>query len=41
MTCTFFVQGQSFYTGREVNKFHPIVYGEDIAATDVDENSAG
>lgn len=33
--------GQSLYTGREVNKFHPIVYGEDIAATDVDENSAG
>ncbi|XVE67048.1 hypothetical protein DITRI_Ditri08aG0128900 [Diplodiscus trichospermus] len=35
------VLGQSFYTGREVNKFHPIVYGEDIAATDVDESSAG
>ncbi|KAK6253739.1 hypothetical protein QUC31_015459 [Theobroma cacao] len=35
------VVGQSFYTGRKVNKFHPIVYGEDIAATDVDENSAG
>ncbi|KAK8568066.1 hypothetical protein V6N12_006633 [Hibiscus sabdariffa] len=33
--------GQSFYTGRDANKFHPIVYGADIAASDSDGNSAG
>ncbi|KAK8522148.1 hypothetical protein V6N12_055869 [Hibiscus sabdariffa] len=33
--------GQSFYTGKDANKFHPIVYGADIAASDSDGNSAG
>ncbi|KAI4297674.1 hypothetical protein L6164_037555 [Bauhinia variegata] len=32
--------GQSLYTGKGLNKFYPIVYGEDIAATDADEESA-
>ncbi|KAE8698677.1 Subtilase family protein, putative isoform 4 [Hibiscus syriacus] len=36
-----FPAGQSFYTGRDVNKFHPIVYGADIAASDSDGTSAG
>ncbi|XP_052482733.1 subtilisin-like protease SBT3.9 isoform X3 [Gossypium raimondii] len=35
------VVGQSFYTGRGLNKFHPIVYGADIAATNIDGTSAG
>ncbi|KAJ0010955.1 hypothetical protein Pint_34793 [Pistacia integerrima] len=35
------VVGQAFYTGRmDMNKFYPIVYGEDIAAIDADEDSA-
>ncbi|XP_044488065.1 subtilisin-like protease SBT3.6 isoform X3 [Mangifera indica] len=35
------VVGQAFYTGRmDMNKFYPIVYGEDIAATDADEDRA-
>ena len=35
-------QGQAFYTGKgKLNKFHPIVYGEDIAAFNAKENSAG
>ncbi|XP_031271643.1 subtilisin-like protease SBT3.2 [Pistacia vera] len=35
------VVGQAFYTGRmDMNKFYPIVYGEDIASIDADEDSA-
>ncbi|CAI8616888.1 unnamed protein product [Vicia faba] len=34
------IQGQSLYTGKELNKFYPIVYGEDIAASDAGEESA-
>ncbi|KAL5791053.1 hypothetical protein ACOSQ2_005941 [Xanthoceras sorbifolium] len=34
--------GQAFYAGKgALNKFHPLVYGEDIAASDADEDSAG
>ncbi|KAG7978095.1 hypothetical protein I3843_05G064900 [Carya illinoinensis] len=32
--------GQAFYTGEDVNEFHPIVNGQDIAADDSDESSA-
>ncbi|GLT30645.1 hypothetical protein SLA2020_054360 [Shorea laevis] len=32
--------GQAFYTGEGVNKFHPIVSGEDIAAIDADKDGA-
>ncbi|KAJ7967255.1 Subtilisin-like protease [Quillaja saponaria] len=32
--------GQSLYTGTDVSKFYPIVFGEDIAAFDADETSA-
>ncbi|KAB1207414.1 Subtilisin-like protease [Morella rubra] len=32
--------GQAFYTGKDMNNFHPIVNGEDIAATDADGDSA-
>ena len=35
-----FKQGQAFYTVKDMNEFHPIVYGEDIVATDADEDSA-
>ncbi|KAK7264239.1 hypothetical protein RJT34_31845 [Clitoria ternatea] len=34
------LQGQSLYTGKDLSKFYPIVYGEDIAASDADEDSA-
>ncbi|XP_061340609.1 subtilisin-like protease SBT3.9 [Gastrolobium bilobum] len=34
------LQGQSLYTGKDLSKFYPIVYGEDIAASDADEESA-
>ncbi|KAI9127977.1 hypothetical protein K1719_000970 [Acacia pycnantha] len=34
------LQGQSLYTGKDVNKFYPIVYGEDIASEDSDGGSA-
>ncbi|XP_058735117.1 subtilisin-like protease SBT3.5 isoform X2 [Vicia villosa] len=34
------IQGQSLYTGKESNKFHPIVFGEDIAASNASEESA-
>lgn len=34
------VVGQASYTGKDVNKFYPIVNGEDIAAVDADEDSA-
>jgi hypothetical protein len=30
----------SLYTGKELNKFYPIVYGKDIAASDANEVSA-
>ncbi|KAK0580478.1 hypothetical protein LWI29_002405 [Acer saccharum] len=34
--------GQAFYTRKgKLNKFHPIVYGEDIAAFNANDNSAG
>ncbi|KAJ6766012.1 PROPROTEIN CONVERTASE SUBTILISIN/KEXIN [Salix purpurea] len=33
-------QGQALYTGKNVDTFHPIVYGEDIAAEDSDEDRA-
>lgn len=29
------------YTEMDVNKFYPLVYGQDIASVDSDENSAG
>ncbi|XP_042508604.1 subtilisin-like protease SBT3.9 isoform X2 [Macadamia integrifolia] len=32
--------GQALYTGNHVEKFYPIVYGEDIASTDSDANNA-
>ncbi|XP_062175918.1 subtilisin-like protease SBT3.9 [Alnus glutinosa] len=32
--------GQAFYTRKDMNKFHPIVQGEDIAVVDADEDSA-
>ncbi|CAI0378249.1 unnamed protein product [Linum tenue] len=34
------VVGQGLYTGKEVEDFHPIVYGGDIAADDSDQDSA-
>ncbi|XP_028767967.1 subtilisin-like protease SBT3.9 [Neltuma alba] len=34
------LQGQSLYTGKDVNKFYPIVYGEDIESEDSDGESA-
>ncbi|CAK8576636.1 unnamed protein product [Lathyrus sativus] len=34
------IQGQSLYTGKELNKFYPIVYGEDIATSNASEESA-
>ncbi|KAI8533067.1 hypothetical protein RHMOL_Rhmol11G0267400 [Rhododendron molle] len=34
------VVGQALYTGNNMNKFYPIVYGEDIAYADSDEDSA-
>ncbi|KAG5145358.1 hypothetical protein JHK84_030901 [Glycine max] len=34
------LQGQSLYTGKDLSKFYPIVFGEDIAASDSDEESA-
>ncbi|KAK2978280.1 hypothetical protein RJ640_017131 [Escallonia rubra] len=34
------VVGQALYTGKDVNNFYPIVYGEDIVATDADEDNA-
>ncbi|TKY67617.1 Subtilisin protease SBT3.5 [Spatholobus suberectus] len=34
------LQGQSLYTGKGLSKFYPIVFGEDIAASDADEESA-
>ncbi|GAV60271.1 LOW QUALITY PROTEIN: Peptidase_S8 domain-containing protein/Inhibitor_I9 domain-containing protein, partial [Cephalotus follicularis] len=33
--------GQDLYTGKDVNKFYPIVNGGDIAAADTDEDNAG
>lgn len=33
-------QGQALYTGNAMNKFYPIVYGEDISYADSDEDSA-
>ncbi|KAL5053945.1 hypothetical protein RYX36_034627 [Vicia faba] len=33
-------KGQSLYTGKELNKFYPIMYGEDIATSDASEESA-
>ncbi|KAM5548650.1 subtilisin-like protease SBT3.9 [Rosa sericea] len=35
------VVGQGLYTGMDVNKFYPLVYGQDIASVDADEDSAG
>ncbi|XP_004292430.1 PREDICTED: subtilisin-like protease-like [Fragaria vesca subsp. vesca] len=35
------VVGQGLYTGMHVNKFYPLVYGQDIASIDADEDSAG
>ncbi|KAM7253973.1 hypothetical protein ACFE04_031655 [Oxalis oulophora] len=35
------VKGQGLYTGKELNKFYPIVYGGDVAATDADQDNAG
>ncbi|KAF5448899.1 hypothetical protein F2P56_029391 [Juglans regia] len=32
--------GQAFYTGEDMNEFHPIVNGQDIAADDSDEDRA-
>lgn len=29
------------YTGLDVDKFYPLVYGEDIASVDSDEDKAG
>lgn len=37
----FLIQGQGLYTGMHVNKFYPLVYGQDIASIDADEDSAG
>ncbi|RDX73230.1 Subtilisin-like protease SBT3.6, partial [Mucuna pruriens] len=34
------LQGRSLYTGKDLSKFYPIVYGGDIAALDADEESA-
>ncbi|XP_027355421.1 subtilisin-like protease SBT3.5 [Abrus precatorius] len=34
------LQGQSLYTGKDLSKFYPIVYGEDIAASGADEENA-
>ncbi|XP_038706055.1 subtilisin-like protease SBT3.9 isoform X1 [Tripterygium wilfordii] len=34
------LQGQAFYTGKHVNQFYPIVYGQDIAASEEDEDAA-
>ncbi|XP_020239439.1 subtilisin-like protease SBT3.5 isoform X2 [Cajanus cajan] len=34
------LQGQSLYTGKDLSKFYPIVYGEDIAVSDADQESA-
>uniref|UniRef100_A0A6N2MUX1 Subtilisin-like protease fibronectin type-III domain-containing protein n=1 Tax=Salix viminalis TaxID=40686 RepID=A0A6N2MUX1_SALVM len=34
------IVGQALYTGKSVDTFHPIVYGEDIAAEDSDEDRA-
>ncbi|PSS29469.1 Subtilisin-like protease [Actinidia chinensis var. chinensis] len=34
------VVGQALYTGNDVDKFYPIVFGEDIAVADADEDSA-
>jgi hypothetical protein len=36
----FLEQGQALYTGKNVDTFHPIVYGEEIVADDSDEDSA-
>ena len=36
----FLKQGQALYTGKNVDTFHPIVYGEDIAADNSDEDRA-
>lgn len=33
--------GQALYMGKHVDKFYPIVFGEDIASSDADEDSAG
>ncbi|XP_030944112.1 subtilisin-like protease SBT3.9 isoform X1 [Quercus lobata] len=32
--------GQAFYTMKDMNEFHPIVFGEDIAASGADEDDA-
>ncbi|CAN1256046.1 Subtilisin-like protease SBT3.2 [Linum perenne] len=32
--------GQGLYTGKDLDEFHPIVYGESIAAADADADSA-
>ncbi|KAH6789400.1 hypothetical protein C2S51_004406 [Perilla frutescens var. frutescens] len=32
--------GQSLYTGKDLDKFYPIVYGADITATNADEDDA-
>ncbi|PKI37202.1 subtilisin-like protease SBT3.9 isoform X1 [Punica granatum] len=34
------LMGQALYTGKNVDKFYPIVYGEDIVAANSDESSA-
>ncbi|GFY89720.1 subtilisin-like serine endopeptidase family protein [Actinidia rufa] len=34
------VVGQALYIGNDVDKFYPIVFGEDIAVVDADEDSA-
>lgn len=34
------IVGQALYTGKNVDTFHPIVYGEEIVADDSDEDSA-
>uniref|UniRef100_A0A2P2JHL8 Subtilisin-like protease SBT3.5 n=1 Tax=Rhizophora mucronata TaxID=61149 RepID=A0A2P2JHL8_RHIMU len=33
-------QGQALYTGKNADKFYPIVYGEDIVAADADKDEA-
>lgn len=35
------MQGQGLYTRMDLDKFYPLVYGEDIASNDADESSAG
>ncbi|KAM2294770.1 hypothetical protein ACFX1S_034646 [Malus domestica] len=35
------VVGQALYTGMDINKYYPLVYGGDIASIDSDEDTAG